>query len=287
MENKMNINIEEKEFEILKDRTWNTISQAQENFRNELLKQKVEQVYNSSSQIEFVESVLDDLGRNVEELNFETQYNLYNTDESILYTLLISERNKVITASKVISIAERYWEKCDGCYEYGGDDFSYFLENYLLPEFNLDSIIDEIEKDIRTKNVESVEQIINKINQALIDYKNEALSQGIEQVYDNASKIFFFNNVLGEFISRICFLCDQEKPIYYNRVDYFLMELVITRDRESITPSKILHAVEDYWNKEEGYIIGSEDFSNFFENYIAPEFNLKPSFKHSYINIFN
>lgn len=270
-----NLKNEEKEFEKAKDSTWNTIIKAQDDFKERMLSQKAEEIYSSASKIAFIESALDELGRNVEELVFETSFFDYSTNESLLFALLILEKIHPITSSSIINLAERYWEKSESGYEYGTEDFSYFLEHYVLTEFNLDSIIDQIKEIIRTKSEVLKENISIIINQAMIDYKNLYLNQGIEEVYDNADQIFFCNNVLEEFLREIDFLNLQDDN--YNKMELYLVQLVKEGENESITSAGVLRAVDNYWKSEENYIPGSEDFTRFLKEYIAPEFNLKLS----------
>lgn len=270
-----NLKNEEKEFEKAKDSTWNTIIKAQDEFKERMLSQKAEEIYSSASKIAFIESALDELGRNVEELVFETSFFDYSTNESLLFALLILEKIHPITSSSIINLAERYWEKSESGYEYGTEDFSYFLEHYVLTEFNLDSIIDQIKEIIRTKSEVLKENISIIINQAMIDYKNLYLNQGIEEVYDNADQIFFCNNVLEEFLRELDFLNLQDDN--YNKMELYLVELVKEGENESITSAGVLRAVDNYWKSEENYIPESEDFTRFLKEYIAPEFNLKLS----------
>ena len=272
-----NLKNEEKEleFEKAKDSTWNTIIKAQDDFKERMLSQKPEEIYSSASKIAFIESALDELGRNVEELVFETSFFDYSTNESLLFALLISEKIHPITSSSIINLAERYWEKSEGGYEYGTEDFSYFLEHYVLTEFNLDSIIEQIKEIIRTKSEVLKENISIIIKQAMIDYKNLYLNQGIEEVYDNADQIFFCNNVLEEFLRELDFLNLQDDN--YNKMELYLVELVKEGENESITSAGVLRAVDNYWKYEENYIPESEDFTRFLKEYIAPEFNLKLS----------
>lgn len=270
-----NLKNEEKEFEKAKDSTWNTIIKAQDDFKERMLSQKAEEIYSSASKIAFIESALDELGRNVEELVFETSFFDYSTKESLLFALLILEKIHPITSSSIINLAERYWEKSEGGYEYGTEDFSYFLEHYVLTEFNLDSIIEQIKEIIRTKSEVLKENISIIINQAMIDYKNLYLNQGIEEVYDNADQIFFCNNVLEEFLRELDFLNLQDDN--YNKMELYLVELVKEGENESITSAGVLRAVDNYWKFEENYIPESEDFTRFLKEYIAPEFNLKLS----------
>jgi len=270
-----NLKNEEKEFEKAKDSTWNTIIKAQDDFKERMLSQKAEEIYSSASKIAFIESALDEFGRNVEELVFETSFFDYSTNESLLFALLILEKIHPITSSSIINLAERYWEKSESGYEYGTEDFSYFLEHYVLTEFNLDSIIEQIKEIIRTKSEVLKENISIIINQAMIDYKNLYLNQGIEEVYDNADQIFFCNNVLEEFLRELDFLNLQDDN--YNKMELYLVELVKEGENESITSAGVLRAVDNYWKYEENYIPESEDFTRFLKEYIAPEFNLKLS----------
>lgn len=166
-----NLKNEEKEFEKAKDSTWNTIIKAQDDFKERMLSQKAEEIYSSASKIAFIESALDELGRNVEELVFETSFFDYSTNESLLFALLILEKIHPITSSSIINLAERYWEKSESGYEYGTEDFSYFLEHYVLTEFNLDSIIEQIKEIIRTKSEVLKENISIIINQAMMIIK--------------------------------------------------------------------------------------------------------------------
>ncbi|MGL5900745.1 MAG: hypothetical protein ACRCZW_13995 [Lactobacillaceae bacterium] len=270
-----NLKNEEKEFEKAKDSTWKTIIKAQDDFKERILSQKAEEIYSSASKIAFIESALDELGRNVDELVFETSFFDYSTNESLLFALLILEKIDPITSSSIINLAERYWEKSESGYEYGTEDFSYFLEHYVLTEFNLDSIIEKIKEIIRTKSEVLKENISIIINQAMIDYKSLYLNQGIEEVYDNADQIFFCNNVLEEFLRELDFLNLQDDN--YNKMELYLVELVKEGENESITSAGVLRAVDNYWKSEENYIPESEDFTRFLKEYIAPEFNLKLS----------
>ncbi|MDT2909253.1 hypothetical protein [Lactococcus lactis] len=270
-----NLKNEKKEFEKAKDSTWNTIIKAQDDFKERMLSQKAEEIYSSASKIAFIESALDELGRNVEELVFETPFFDYSTNESLLFALLILEKIHPITSSSIINLAERYWEKSERGYEYGTEDFSYFLEHYVLTEFNLDSIIEQVKEIIRTKSEVLKENISIIINQAMIDYKSLYLNQGIEEVYDNADQIFFCNNVLEEFLREIDFLNLQDDN--YNKMELYLVQLVKEGENEGITSAGVLRAVDNYWKSEENYIPESEDFTRFLKEYIAPEFNLKLS----------